>query len=79
VALRREPFGALSYHYGTRRLNFVRSVELVEVLEALGSHPSAADAMAACGISEERRGHFERALSSLLENDVICARSAVSR
>ena len=35
VALRPEPFGALAYHYGTRRLVFVKSPVLVQVLEDL--------------------------------------------
>ena len=32
VTLRREPFGALAYHFGNRRLTFVRSVELLDLL-----------------------------------------------
>ena len=32
VALRDERFGALAYHYGNRRLIFLRSRELVEEL-----------------------------------------------
>ena len=32
VALRPEPFGALAYHYGNRRLTFLRSPELVELV-----------------------------------------------
>ena len=35
VALRPEPFGALAYHYGNRRLNFLRAHELVTLVEAL--------------------------------------------
>ena len=34
VALRPEPFGALAYHYGNRRLNFLRAPELVALVEA---------------------------------------------
>jgi mycofactocin biosynthesis protein MftB len=41
VALRPEPFGALAYHYGTRRLVFVKSLGLVRVLEGLEHHDSA--------------------------------------
>ena len=35
VALRDESFGALAYHYGTRRLLFLKSRTLVELVSAL--------------------------------------------
>jgi putative mycofactocin binding protein MftB len=36
VALRPEPFGALVYHFGNRKLSFLKSKTLVAVVEALG-------------------------------------------
>ena len=36
VALRPEPFGALAYHYGTRRLIFLKHPDVVRVVRALG-------------------------------------------
>jgi putative mycofactocin binding protein MftB len=74
VALRREPFGALAYHYGNRRLNFLRSLEMVELVETLGSHACAEAAMEAAGIESGRRLAFGRALESLLSSEVIRAR-----
>ncbi len=41
VALRPEPFGALVYHFGNRRLSFLKSKALVAVVETLAEHPSA--------------------------------------
>ena len=35
VALRPEPFGALAYHFGTRRLTFLKQPGLVEVVRGL--------------------------------------------
>jgi putative mycofactocin binding protein MftB len=74
VALRREPFGALSYHYGNRRLTFLRSAALAELVERLGEFPSGGQAVAAVGVPEQRRASIERALSELLASDVICVR-----
>ncbi|MEN8672983.1 mycofactocin biosynthesis chaperone MftB, partial [Nocardioides sp.] len=34
VALRPEPFGALAYHFGNRRLTFLKRPELVAVVRA---------------------------------------------
>ena len=41
VALRDESFGALAYHYGTRRLLFLKSPTLVALVSALERYPSA--------------------------------------
>ena len=76
VALRPEPFGALAYHYGNRRLTFLRSPELVALVRALGDHPSPDDALAASGIAEARWSSFRKALSSLAEGDLLRRRAA---
>jgi len=39
VALRPEPFGALVYHFGTRRLSFLKTPQLVDVVSGLEHHP----------------------------------------
>lgn len=74
VALRPEPFGALAYHYGNRRLTFLRSPELVALVDHLADHESAAAALDAAGIEERRRPAVERALASLEQSQVIRAR-----
>jgi putative mycofactocin binding protein MftB len=52
VALRPEPFGALAYHYGNRRLVFLKSPDVLAVVRALGDHATLADALSACGVEE---------------------------
>ena len=41
VALRPEPFGALAYHFGTRRLSFLKTPVLVTVVESLAGRLAA--------------------------------------
>ena len=36
VSLRPEPFGALAYHFGNRKLTFLKRPELVGVVRAVG-------------------------------------------
>ncbi|MEL7155885.1 MAG: mycofactocin biosynthesis chaperone MftB [Actinomycetota bacterium] len=71
VALRPEPFGALAYHYGNRRLNFLRSPDLVAVVEALGDEPTVDATLDACAIAPRRRPSFERALAALARSDFL--------
>ena len=75
VALRPEPFGALAYHYGNRRLSFLRSPELVALLRSLGQHPGTDEALAASGIEASRWPAFQKALASLLESEVVRERA----
>jgi len=70
VAIRREGFGGLAYHFGNRRLVFLKAPELVALVEALGDFPSANEALAAC-VPAQRRGACGKALSSLLASDMI--------
>ena len=74
VAIRPEPFGALAYHYGNRRLTFLRDPALVTLVRSLGEHPSADDAIDAAGVPDRRRPAFRKALSSLESSEVIRAR-----
>ena len=53
VSVRPEPFGALLYHFGTRRLSFLKDRVLLDVVRALGSAPDARAACAAAGVTGE--------------------------
>jgi mycofactocin radical SAM maturase len=65
VALRPEPFGALAYHYGNRRLTLLRAPELVTLLRDLDRFPTAREAYDGVGIDGARWGSFAKALTSL--------------
>jgi mycofactocin biosynthesis protein MftB len=71
VALRPEPFGALAYHFGTRRLSFLKSRTLLAVVEALASQPSAREACRAAGVPDDELPQYTRALATLAETGMI--------
>ena len=74
VALRPEPFGALAYHYGNRRLVFLRHPDLVGVVRSLAEHPTVGDTLTASGIEGARWNDFVRALDSLASSEIIRVR-----
>jgi putative mycofactocin binding protein MftB len=74
VALRPEPFGALAYHFGTRRLSFLKSPKLVAVVQALADHPTGRDACAVAGVRAGELAAFERALGALAQSGMIRGR-----
>ena len=75
VALRREPFGALAYHYGTRRLIFLRHPDMLAVVERLASEPTVQAALEACAVAPERWNGFVAALDSLEASGVVRVRA----
>ena len=76
VALRPEPFGALAYHYGNRRLVFLKHPDMVCVARVLGRHESLAAALQGCGIAEARWPSFAKAFESLLQSQVVQQRGS---
>jgi putative mycofactocin binding protein MftB len=74
--VRPEPFGALVYHFGTRRLTFLKSRLLLDVVRALADHETARDACRAAGVPEEEMPRYETALATLADTGMITPRSA---
>jgi putative mycofactocin binding protein MftB len=71
VALRPEPFGALAYHYGNRKLIFLKHPDVVRVVRELDGVTRLADVLRRCEIDERRWPSFESALSSLTESEML--------
>jgi mycofactocin biosynthesis protein MftB len=79
VALRPEAFGALVYSFGTRKLSFLKSRALVDVVESLADHPSAAATLTACGIPDAQWPSYVKALADLAASSMIEPRSEGER
>ncbi|MGC8463241.1 MAG: mycofactocin biosynthesis chaperone MftB, partial [Acidimicrobiales bacterium] len=74
VSLRPEPFGALAYHFGTRRLSFLKTRRLVDVVQALATRPDALGVCRAAGVPDAELPVYLRALASLAGSGMICRR-----
>lgn len=73
IGLRPEPFGALAYHFDTRRLVFLKSPTLVDLVDGLVDHESADAAIEAIvepADDRSRQAHI-KALASLADAGVI--------
>jgi mycofactocin biosynthesis protein MftB len=71
VALRPEPFGALVYHFGNRKLSFLKSKTLVRVVETLADQPTATATLVACEVPEAQRPAYVKALADLARSQMI--------
>jgi mycofactocin biosynthesis protein MftB len=72
VSLRDEAFGALAYHHGTRRLVFLKSRDLVELVRRVGDFESAGAALDEL-IASDQRARYVTALASLHASGLLSA------
>jgi putative mycofactocin binding protein MftB len=63
VSVRPEPFGALLYHFGTRRLSFLKDRRLLDVVRRLDGTTSVDDALSAVPAGDQPA--FRSALATL--------------
>ena len=73
VALRPERFGALAYHFGNRRLSFIKHVDLLAVVERLDGERTVGEVMDQVGVEPRRHGAFLDALGTLADSEVLRA------
>ncbi|MET9080880.1 mycofactocin biosynthesis chaperone MftB [Streptomyces sp. NPDC004237] len=76
VALRPEPFGALAYHFGNRKLTFLKRPELVTLVRALGGAPDVGTALDVVGVPAKQRAGYLAALAALAGTDMIRRRAS---
>jgi putative mycofactocin binding protein MftB len=75
VSIRPESFGALLYHFGTRRLSFLKDRRLLDVVQALPDHESARAACRAAGLTDAQLPAYAKALSTLAATDMLRERA----
>ena len=73
VAVRPEAFGALLYHFGTRKLSFLKNRTIVEVVNSLSDHPDARSACRAAGIDDSQQAPYLHALGVLAQSKMLVA------
>jgi len=71
VSVRPERFGALLYHFGTRRLSFLKSPALLTVVKSLDDVPSAREACRRAGLTEAELPAYATALATLASSQMI--------
>lgn len=76
VAVRPEPFGALLYHFDTRKLSFLKDRTLVDVVTALDEHPTPRAALDALGVDERSGSAYLGAMRALADSHMIVERAA---
>jgi putative mycofactocin binding protein MftB len=74
VSVRPEPFGALLYHFGTRKLSFLKDRVLLDVVRSLGDHPTARSAVEAAGITGAATATYLRAMGTLADSHMLVER-----
>jgi putative mycofactocin binding protein MftB len=71
VSVRPESFGALLYHFGTRRLSFLKDRRLLDVVRRLPTSASAREACLSAGVQADEIALYERALTRLAATDML--------
>ena len=73
VSVRPETFGALLYHFGTRKLSFLKNLTMVALVNSLADHPDARSACRAAGIDAAAEPAYLRALGVLAASQILIA------
>jgi mycofactocin biosynthesis protein MftB len=71
VSVRPEPFGALLYHFGTRKLSFLKNRTMVTVVKSLADYGDARSACRAAGIGDNEQAPYMHALGVLAASKML--------
>ena len=76
VAVRPEPFGALLYHFGTRKLSFLKNRTILAVVRSLPDYPDIRSACRAAGVDDAEQGPYLHALGVLVDSNMLVPQEA---
>jgi mycofactocin biosynthesis protein MftB len=71
VAVRPEPFGALLYHFGTRKLSFLKNRTILTVVRSLDDHSDIRSACRAAGVEDAAQAPYLHALGVLADSNML--------
>ncbi|WP_313503304.1 mycofactocin biosynthesis chaperone MftB [Corynebacterium variabile] len=71
VSVRPEPFGALLYHFGTRKLSFLKDRTLLAIVEELDGSTTVGEACRAQGVGGDQLPRYLQALTTLAASRMI--------
>lgn len=75
VSVRPEPFGALLYHFGTRKLSFLKDRQLLSIVQELSGASSVRAAISAAGVATPDVPRYQRALDTLAQSSILVERA----
>ena len=71
VAVRPERFGALLYHFGTRKLSFLKDRTILTIVQSLADHADARAACRAAGVQADGERPYLHALEVLAASNML--------
>jgi putative mycofactocin binding protein MftB len=71
VAVRPESFGALLYHFGTRKLSFLKNRTILTVVQSLADQRDVGAALRAAGVEDSQQGPYVHALGVLAGSQML--------
>ncbi|WP_134322155.1 mycofactocin biosynthesis chaperone MftB [Cumulibacter soli] len=74
VSVRPEPFGALLYHFGNRKLSFLKDRLLLDVVRAIDEQPSLDAAFQTCGVPKDQIPRYRTAVQTLVSSEIVVPR-----
>lgn len=78
VSVRPEPFGALLYHFGNRKLSFLKDRMLLDVVNAIDAQPSLDAAFDSAGVPEEQKARYRKAIQTLVASEIVVPRGSAT-